>query len=120
VARLDHISLNVRDWRASRDWWTGHLGLEVEFEMPNGVAVKDEADLTIFLQQGEVTIPAGLAFTVQVDDVDARHEELSAAGVAFVHPPARVFWGYGAELLDPDGYRLRLWDPKTMKTKGAA
>jgi predicted enzyme related to lactoylglutathione lyase len=84
------------------------------------VAVKDEADLTVFLQEGDVAPPDGLAFTIQVDDVDARHADLSAAGVGFVHPPARVFWGYGAELLDPDGYRLRLWDPTSMKTKGAA
>ena len=30
----------------------------------------------------------------------------------------KVFWGYGAELRDPDGYRLRLWDQKSMKEKG--
>jgi predicted enzyme related to lactoylglutathione lyase len=53
-----------------------------------------------------------------VDDVEAKHAELSAAGVPFVHPPMKVFWGYGAELCDPDGYRLRLWDQKSMKEKG--
>ena len=30
----------------------------------------------------------------------------------------KVFWGYGAELRDPDGYSLRLWDQKSMKEKG--
>ena len=25
--------------------------------------------------------------------------------------------GYGAELVDPDGYRIRLWDEKSMKAK---
>jgi hypothetical protein len=29
----------------------------------------------------------------------------------------KVFWGYGAELCDPDGYRLRLWDAKSMAEK---
>jgi catechol 2,3-dioxygenase-like lactoylglutathione lyase family enzyme len=120
VARLDHITLPVRDWRTSRDWWVGSLGFEVEFEIPNGVAVKDAADLTVFLVEGEPAAATGLAFTVQVDDVDARHAELSGRGVAFEHPPARVFWGYGAELLDPDGYRIRLWDPASMEAKGAA
>jgi hypothetical protein len=32
----------------------------------------------------------------------------------------KVFWGYGAELCDPDGYRFRLWDEKSMKEKGGA
>ena len=43
---------------------------------------------------------------------------MAARGVAFVHPPQKVYWGYGAELLDPDGYRLRLWDEVTMREKG--
>ena len=29
----------------------------------------------------------------------------------------KVFWGYGAELCDPDGYRLRLRDEKSMREK---
>ncbi len=29
----------------------------------------------------------------------------------------KVFWGYGAELCDPDGYRLRLWNQRTMEEK---
>jgi catechol 2,3-dioxygenase-like lactoylglutathione lyase family enzyme len=111
----------VRDWRASRDWWRDKLGFEVEFEMEGvGVAaMRDEADLTVFLGQADaVTIPAGLALTVQVADVDAKAAELAAAGVAFEHPPQKVFWGYGAELLDPNGYVLRLWDEASMKAKG--
>ena len=121
MPRLDHILLPVRDWRASRDWWRDNLGFEVEFEMPGAgvAAMRDEADLTVFLGQAdEVTVPAGLALTVRVADVDAKAAELASAGVAFEHGPQKVFWGYGAELLDPDGYRLRLWDEASMKAKG--
>lgn len=121
MARLDHITLNVRDWRASRDWWRQRLGFEVEFEIPDArtAAMKDEADLTVFLAEGPVTAASDLALTIQVDDVDARHRALEAEGVDFVHGPAKVFWGYGAELFDPNGYRLRLWDPASMQAKGA-
>jgi uncharacterized glyoxalase superfamily protein PhnB len=65
-----------------------------------------------------VTIPGGFALTVQVADVDAKAAELAAAGVAFEHMPQKLFWGYGAELLDPNGYVLRLWDAASMKAKG--
>jgi hypothetical protein len=41
----------------------------------------------------------------------------TARGVVFAHPPQKNFWGYGAELVDPDGHRIRLWDEKTMKEK---
>jgi predicted enzyme related to lactoylglutathione lyase len=120
MPRLDHLSLPVHDWRKSRDWYKDHLGFEVEFEITDRMtaAMRDDADLTIFLYGGEVTNCPGISFTVQVDDVEAKHEALVAAGISFVHPPMKVFWGYGAELCDPDGYRLRLWDRKSMKEKG--
>jgi lactoylglutathione lyase len=120
MPRLDHISLPVRDWRKSRDWYRDRLGFEVEFEIPERqtAAMRDDADLTIFLYEADVVECPGVSFTIQVDDVEAKHGALTAAGTAFEHPPMKVFWGYGAELRDPDGYRLRLWDPKSMKEKG--
>jgi predicted enzyme related to lactoylglutathione lyase len=120
MPRLDHLSLPVRDWQKSRDWYQQHLDFAVEFEIADRrtAAMRDDADLTIFLFEGEVADCPGISFTIQVDDVDARHDALVAAGVAFVHPPMKVFWGYGAELRDPDGYILRLWDQKSMKEKG--
>jgi len=120
MPRLDHLSLPVRDWRKSRDWYKDQLGFEVEFEIPDRetAAMRDDADLTIFLYEGNVVDCPGISFTIQVDDVEAKHDLLAAGGVPFVHPPMKVFWGYGAELCDPDGYRLRLWDQRSMKEKG--
>jgi catechol 2,3-dioxygenase-like lactoylglutathione lyase family enzyme len=119
--RLDHIELAVKDWRASRDWWRDHLGFSVEFEIAErGVAAMcDEADLTVFLSQADpVVIPPTFSLSIQVDDVEAMHQALTDLGLAFEHPPRKVFWGYGAELLDPNGYRLRLWDEASMTAKG--
>jgi len=59
-----------------------------------------------------------VALYFQVADVEATHRNLSAAGLLFRHPPQAVFWGHGAELEDPDGYLVRLWDEHTMKQKG--
>jgi catechol 2,3-dioxygenase-like lactoylglutathione lyase family enzyme len=120
MTRFDHMSLPVSDWKRSRDWWRDVLGFKVEFEIVerSTVAMVDDADLTVFLQEGEVITNATLGFTIQVDDVETRHAELAAGGVAFVHPPMKVFWGYGAELKDPDGYRLYLWDAVSMREKG--
>ena len=121
MARLDHIELAVKDWRASRDWWRDHLGFEVEFEDADQrmAALRDSADLTVFLcQDDKVVIPPRFSVSIQVDDVDGSHQVLTGLGLEFVHPPAKMFWGYGAELLDPNGYRLRLWDETSMKAKG--
>ena len=121
MARLDHIELPVRDWRASRDWWRDRLGFEVEFEVPERelAAVRDESDLTLFLCQVDILdVPPRFSLTVQVPDVEAAHRSLAGQGVEFNHPPSRVFWGYGAEARDPNGYPVRLWDLKSMKEKG--
>ena len=120
MLRLDHLSLPVHDWQKSRDWYKNHLGFEIEFEISDRktAAMRDDADLTIFLYEGQVADCPGISFTIQVDDVEAKHNALAGTWISFVHPPMRVFWGYGAELCDPDGYRMRLWDPKSMKEKG--
>jgi hypothetical protein len=53
----------------------------------------------------------------QVPDVDATFADRSARGVEFSHPPRKRHRGYGAELKDPDGYLVGLWDERSMKEK---
>jgi catechol 2,3-dioxygenase-like lactoylglutathione lyase family enzyme len=121
MIKLDHLTIAVSDCDKSREWYTKTLGLKLEFEIPERrtAAVQDEFDFTLFLAE----TPGGpgrpsCVLTFQVADVEAHYKTLSAAGVTFVHPPQKTFWGYGSELKDPDGYRIWLWDEKTMREKG--
>lgn len=123
MVRLDHLAIPVSDCARSRDWYVQNLGLKVEFEIPERktVAVSDEADFTLFLYEpveGEVS--ASCTLTFQVDDVHTTHRELSARGVPFEKEPQVLFWGYGAELRDPDGYLIYLWDQKSMEEVGGS
>jgi catechol 2,3-dioxygenase-like lactoylglutathione lyase family enzyme len=108
--------LPVSDVQRSRDWYVGKLGFALERELEGAIGIKDRAGLTIFLikSQGALT-GQKITLTIQVDDVDREHQELVAAGVIFVSPPQCQFWGYGAEVLDPDGYMNHLWDEVTMR-----
>jgi catechol 2,3-dioxygenase-like lactoylglutathione lyase family enzyme len=118
MLKLDHLRIPVADLARSRDWYTRTLGLKVEFEVPDRqtVALQDTEDFTIFLQQVPVPVmPHGSAFWFQVADVNATFAEWSARGVAFAHEPRSSYWGYGAELVDPDGYLVRLGDERSMK-----
>ena len=118
--KLDHLRIPVTDLARSRAWYVDTLGLAVEFEVPDRrtVALQDGDDFAIFLQEVPSTVqPNGCALWFQVADVDATFAEWSARGVAFAHGPRQTYWGYGAELTDPDGYLIRLWDPRTMKEK---
>ena len=98
-----------------------HLGLQLEFELEQHktVALTDEADLTIFFyEKSGAHGTDSCTLTFQVHDVEAKYRELSANGVVFDKPPQKLAWGYGAELRDPDGYMIYLWDEKSMHEKG--
>jgi predicted enzyme related to lactoylglutathione lyase len=126
MVKLDHATLAVNDWRASRDWYIKNLGLKLEFEVPDGgrdrlgvAALQDDSGVTLFLEQVAGTVPnCGCIHTFQVTEVDAKHRDLSASGIKFLRTPQKLYWGYGAELADPDGHVLYLWDEKSMREKG--
>ena len=121
--KFDHMMLPVSDCLASRDWYVNNLGFKIEFENAGGefVAIQDDNGFTIFLQQTKESLAKEkCALTMQVKDVEQAHGALTEKGVKFLHAPQRLFWGYGAELADPDGYSIRLWDEVSMREKGSA
>lgn len=101
MIKLDHVTLAVKDWRASRDWYAKHLGLKVEFEVPTGgsaklgvVAMQDDSGLTLFLEQVSGAASAcACIHNFQVDDVDAKHKQLAASGVKFSKDSAKALLG---------------------------
>jgi catechol 2,3-dioxygenase-like lactoylglutathione lyase family enzyme len=116
MAKVSHMVLPVSDVHKSRDWYVGKLGFTLERERDGVVGIKDQSGLTVFLQKAADTLAGQkITLTIQVENVDRKHEELASLGVTFVSPPKLVFWGYGAEVLDPDGYMNHLWDEVTMQ-----
>jgi predicted lactoylglutathione lyase len=115
--------LPVTDLQKSRDWYVEKLGFTVEREQADVVGIKDSSGLTIFLQEvADRLADRKITLTIEVDNVDSKHQELESIGVQFISSPKIQFWGYGAEVLDPDGYTNHLWDivtmSKAMQTKG--
>jgi predicted enzyme related to lactoylglutathione lyase len=121
MVKFDHFTLPVSDPRRSANFYVSCFGFAIEMEPAGGamVGIRDDADFTIFLTRDpERALHPGCALTLQVDDVEAKHAELASAGIPFERAPQKLGWGYGAELLDPDGYRLQLWDERSMREKG--
>ena len=115
MTKVSHLVLPVTDLQKSLDWYVNKIGFTVEREQEGVVGIKDSTGLTIFLQ-GVAGSLAGqkITLTIEVDNVDSKYQELERTGVQFVNPPGILFWGYGAEVLDPDGYMNHLWDRVTM------
>ena len=106
MIRLDHLAIPVRDHARSREWYTENFGFAVEFEVPERrtVALQDDGGLTLFLIESPgADVTPSCILTFQVDDVETKYRELSSRGVTFEKAPQRLYWGYGAELRDPDG-----------------
>jgi catechol 2,3-dioxygenase-like lactoylglutathione lyase family enzyme len=121
MIRLDHLTIPVRDHARSREWYTRNFGFQIEIEIPERktVGLKDDGDFTLFLEErGGAEVVPSCTLALQVDDVEAKHRELSERGLRFEKAPQRLYWGYGAELRDPDGYLVYLWDPRSMREKG--
>jgi predicted enzyme related to lactoylglutathione lyase len=125
MVKLDHLRITVENWRASRDWYVGNFGFKVEFEVPEGgvhkrgvVALQDDAGFTVFLEQTDNAVYAcDCIYYFQVGNVDDEFRALSSKGVRFLQTPQQLYWGYGAELVDPDGHTIRIWDERSMKNK---
>lgn len=116
MVKFDHMSLPVTNVRKSRDWYVKNLGFKVEFDRGGISAIQDSVGFTIFLATAQKSLPGSkITLTLQVKDVDRKHRELASKGVKFVNATQRLFWGYGAELVDPDGYMINLWDKVTMR-----
>jgi catechol 2,3-dioxygenase-like lactoylglutathione lyase family enzyme len=115
MAKISHIVLPVSDIPRSREWYVNKLGFTLERELEQAVGIKDQSGLTIFLLKATDPLAGQkITLTIQVGNVDSKHHELATVGVTFVSPPKRQLWGYGAEVLDPDGYMNHLWDDVTM------
>ncbi len=120
MMKFDHLTIPVADVNRSRAWYVGTLGLKIEFEVPDRqtVALQDRDGFTVFLQQAPSAVqPNGCALYFQVADVESTFVDWSRRGTDFAHAPGKNYWGYGAELRDPDGYLIRLWDERSMKEK---
>ena len=116
MVKFDHMALPVFNVTKSRDWYVKNLDFKIEFENAAITAIQDSAGFTIFLAKAAKSLAGEkVTLTIQVKSVDRKHKELATKGVKFVNPPQNLFWGYGAELRDPDGYMINLWDQLSMR-----
>ena len=111
------------DHAALAAWYQKHLGLQLE---PWGGAIlkwpEDRADdkgLTVWHVAAKDTkwfSPSNASFMVnyRVDNLDEMLGQLRAAGVQVVGDPQSDDNGKFAWIMDPDGNKVELWEPKAM------
>jgi len=112
-AGLHHVSINVRDVPAARDFYVGVLGLTERADRPDfsfDGAWLDAGSQQIHLIKADVPPDRGQHFALAVTDLDAAVAELRGRGVR-VTDPVPVGTGRQSFLYDPAGNRIELQEP---------
>ena len=117
----DFISLQVRNFSTSRDFYTEMLGLPVDarFDAPDFVLF-DTNSIPFALSQAKENLSEaqrpglGVTLWIDCDHVNELHAKMEAAGVTIVTPPYDSPFGRAFVFADPDGYRITVnenpWD----------
>jgi uncharacterized glyoxalase superfamily protein PhnB len=100
----------------SRDFYVEYFGAKVTFDCGWYVNLrfgKETSELQFMAPRNPgspVCNPAGLMYNFSVDDVDAEHDRLTAAGLAAIMPLEDHPWGdRGFAILDPNGVTLYIY-----------
>jgi len=110
---LHHVSINVSDAEAARDFYTRILGLTERTDRPDfsfGGAWLDVGGQQVHLIEAVVPPELGQHFALAVADLDATVAELRGRGVA-VTDPVPAGRGRQAFVTDPSGNRVELQQP---------
>jgi catechol 2,3-dioxygenase-like lactoylglutathione lyase family enzyme len=120
AAGIDAITLFVEDLSAAREFYGRAFGLPVHFEDEHSAVFRFGSTLINLLkaeEAQELVAPAAVGgpqagarfqFTIGVDDVDARCDDLRARGVEILNGPVDRPWGVRtAAFRDPAG---NIWE----------
>jgi len=109
--------LRVRDVAASRDYYVGCLGFQVNFEAADFISVS-RGKCCLFLCEGDQGNPGSWVW-IDGKDVDALYEEYKSSGAKIRHPPTNYSWALEMQVEDLDGNILRLGsDPRDGEPDG--
>jgi predicted enzyme related to lactoylglutathione lyase len=114
------------DHKALAAWYQTHLGLALEgfggaiLRWPDDKA--EDGGLTVWSVAGNDSkwfSPSDSAFMInyRVDDLEALLSQLRAGGVEILKGPESHENGTFAWIMDPDGNKVELWEPKLMEKR---
>ena len=116
------------DQAALAAWYAQHLGLVLEewggaiLKWPDDA--REDGGMTVWHTadpDSEWFSPSRSSFMInyRVDDLEGLLAQLRAAGVAVVGGPDADFNGTFAWIMDPDGNKIELWQPKRPEDAGS-
>lgn len=118
--------LSRGDGGALSSWYEKHLGIHIEdfgasiLQWENDTA--EDKGMTVWRvadHDSDWFSPSASSFMInyRVDDMEAMAEQLRSAGIEFQQGPEYHENGVFAWLMDPEGNKIELWEPKNWDDK---
>lgn len=115
VTGIGGVFFAARDPEALGAWYAQHLGIEEPPTTYGAASWRQDAGSTVLAPMAagsEHLGPSGWALNFRVRSLDAMIEQLRAAGIAVDVDPEHYPNGRFADLVDPEGNRIQLWQPE--------
>lgn len=123
VTGIGGVFFKARDPAALAAWYAEHLGVELQpwggviFDWAADQQAQQAPGVTVWhlaAADGDWFAPSTSAVMInyRVDDLDALLGQLAAAGIATLKGPDDEFNGRFAWVMDPEGNKVELWQPR--------
>ena len=123
VTGIGGIFFKARDPGALKQWYADHLGMTLEswggvvFDWKDDAAHQKVPGATVWHVAAADTTwfapsEAAQMINYRVDDLVALLAQLDAAGIPCLKGPDEEFNGLFAWILDPEGNKVELWEPR--------
>ena len=117
IRKVKFVTIPVKDQDRALDFYVNKLGFSVVTDQPMGPGQrwielrpsKGDSGIALFTPPGqENRVGSFLGISLECDDVEKTHADLTEAGVQFVEPPKKEPWGVMAIVKDSEGNQLVL------------
>lgn len=123
VTGIGGVFFKARDPKTLAAWYAEHLGMEPEewggvvFRWADDAEVQSAAGVTVWHladQEGDWFAPStsSVMINYRVDDLRGLLAQLADAGIEPIKGPDEEFNGLFAWILDPEGNKVELWEPR--------
>ena len=121
VTGIGGVFFKAKDHQGLAAWYAKHLGLQLEsfggavLRWPTDRA--NDEGLTVWhlaKHDSEWFAPSPSSFMInyRIDDMDGMIRQLAEGGIALVNGPEQQPNGRFAWVMDPEGNKVELWEPK--------
>ncbi len=122
VTGIGGVFFRAEDPEGLTAWYVEHLGVELQewggalFFWKDDEATQSSAGVTVWRASNDdewfAPSRSGLIINYRVDDLNGLLSQLGESGIEPIEGPLEEFNGLFAWVMDPEGNKVELWEPR--------